>query len=185
MELLSDVLQRGRRELKTREQLGHLPIRQGDASKPLPDHGVEGADCIHENNGSALLPADSYFLLNINAGAKDVRQATGNWSGSFAEGDIGLKCGANIPLGNRQSVVGTVNVMKRYIMENLPAIRTAGSGAISCPVGGSYNDVVLTANTADLITIGLSGSARNGGTLFITETIGQLIDVWSQASTGN
>jgi len=146
---------------------------------------VEGETTSGGSGAKTPLAADSYFLLNINAGAKDVRQATGNWSGSFVEGDIGLKCGANIPLGNRQSVVGTVNVMKRYIMENLPAIRTAGSGAISCPVGGSYNDVVLTANTADLITIGLSGSARNGGTLFITETIGQLIDVWSQASTGN
>lgn len=134
----------------------------------------------------APMPANSSFKIDIAGTKKSVVQGIGNPTVGATE--MGIWLGSAVSLYARQSIVGTLKVLHRYLINNLRSLSGEVSTlTLSCGVGGTLPNVAKGGipGTSDIqLIVGLNflTQARSG---FITESFAQLLASVIEASTGN
>ena len=136
-----------------------------------------------QGNSKDPLAANQSFKLAI--GGTIPAQATGD--PTTGAGDVSLWLPGAVDISRRQSVVGTIRVLKRYIMNNLSTIAATGPTVVWAPAGASLPGVTVggSPTTADIrIELGATAITAQASHV-IDETVEELIDAFLEASTGN
>jgi hypothetical protein len=131
------------------------------------------------------LAVNTSIALDRNADAKDAVFATG--APVMTADNTAIWNLTAVNLGLRQSVVGTIKVLKRYMLNNLGVFVGQGQIQIWVPFGGTEGDVVVgvPAATDSVSLVVGSYLIDEGRSNEIDESVKQLIDVWLEATTGN
>jgi len=131
------------------------------------------------------LVTDSHFTLSRSGGKKDVVQGTTAPTVTATDMAIYL---SGAPLNVRQSIVGTLKVFKRYLLNQLNTLQgSVATVVLSGPIGVSNAGVVVDGvpGAADLrLHIG-TDFLVNQRSQAIEETFNQLVAAFLEASTGN
>lgn len=130
--------------------------------------------------------ANTSFKINKTGVKVDVIQAVG--TPTTGDDDIAIWFGANVPLDNRQSNVGNVESIRRYIKSKWDNVTPIGTAMIfHMDFNGTYEDVEVNGTpTADQIRIEVGDTVytKQNSSQFI-EGVNTLVDAYLEASTGN
>jgi hypothetical protein len=127
------------------------------------------------------LVANQSFVLGKDEDSKDVTQATG--APTIGVDDIGIHLNTNVTLYARTSTAGAIRVLRRWLVDNLATISSAGNASI--PLTGSKASVVTTVPATDSVALYWGSNVPTNGSHFIDETVKQLEGVIREATAGN